>query len=180
MKLMTDIESSLFNNMFEGVAPQSLADEDLAEICLKNKEQDETETTYLELTVNVPPRSKEYNKLSVLEKVRYYQLLLDLFCKQYNAVNSYHTIEYCKNGNPHMHAYIELEVPSKIYIAGTAEVLRMFAKTIFLELPRQCYKQWSCAKIDERLKLISTPSVHINIKNSLSQGWVDYINKDQN
>lgn len=179
MKLMSEEKSANFNRMFECEAPQAFTAEDLAEICLKNKARDETESYTLELTINCPPSAKEYKKLSLLAKIEYYKALFDAFCKEHNAGQSQYIIEYCRSGNPHLHAYVNVKIPSKIMFAGTEELLRMFARFIFLQLPRTCFKQFATAKIDERLKVFTSPAVHINMKDYLSQGWVDYMNKTQ-
>lgn len=173
MREITDVESTLFNVMFETRSEaQSLADEQLAEMTLT-----EYTSKTLEITLNVQRNASEYKKLSILQKKDYLSLLFKHFCDEYKAESSYHVIEYCKDGEPHLHGYVNLKIPDKVLSCGTTEVLRMYARTIFISLPRIMYKQFATANIDIRLQRFKTTGLCINMKSVLEEGWINYMKK---
>lgn len=143
---------------------QSLADEYLA--------------VTLELTIAIPQNIKEYKTLTLLEKINVYRNLFDNFKTEYNSISGAYQIEYHQNGNPHLHGYIEVLLHPNTFNYPTVEILRMFAKSIFLMMPRSVFRQFRTADVNEHLKRFKSPAVVINIKNLLSKEWVNYINKN--
>lgn len=130
----------------------------------------------VEYTINVSPKhwSKDYGLLQKMERLK---MISQEIVKEYTAVRGSYQLELCKSGEPHLHGYMEVELPAFFFGVLDCEILRMFAKTIFMQLPRPCYKQFATADINSYLRRFNSPAVVLNLKNCLEQGWVDYINK---
>lgn len=153
----------------QGVAPEYLAVvesiDDQFKVCL-------------ELTISYPQNNKEYQKLELLEKIECYRNLFNNFKRVCGATAGTYEIEYHKNGNPHMHGFVECYIPINIIHYPIQEVLRMFAKNIFLMLPKATYKQFANAEINPYFKRFKSPAVCINLKeNILQHGWKNYMEK---
>lgn len=174
MREITNEESKLMDVMFETRSQRkSLADDaQLAEMTLN-----EYTSKTLEITINVQRNAREYKRLNILQKKEYLSALFKHFCEEYKAESSYHVIEYCKDGEPHLHGYVNVKIPDKVLSIGITEVLRMYARTLYLELPRVMFKQWATADIDIHLSRFRATGVCINMKSVLEQGWEDYIKK---
>lgn len=130
----------------------------------------------IEYTVNVSPKHwpKDYSLIQKMERLK---MISEEIVKEYQTVRGSYRIEYCKSGEPHLHGFLEVELPPQFFAVLDCEILRMFAKTIFMQLPRPCYKQFATASIHSYLRRFTSAAVVLNLKNCLEQGWVDYINK---
>lgn len=133
---------------------------------------------HLAVTINLPIRNKDYKFLSLLEKIEIYKKLFNSLILEYNAKHSQYTIEYTQRGEPHLHGTLEIQVLPEVLSYDTKEILRMVAKTLFLQLPRSIYKQWANAKINEYFGIFDSPAVYLKLPKVLSQGWTEYITKD--
>lgn len=148
--------------------PQALAAEDLAALY----------TISIELTIALPQNCRQYRELTLLEKVNCYHKLWNHFKKEYKASKGSYTIEYHRNGNPHLHGYLEVNLHPNMYHYDTAHILRMFAKTLFLEMPKSLYKQYTKADVNEYLRRFKSPAVTLNLKEYIHKNWVNYCNKN--
>lgn len=131
----------------------------------------------LEITLNVQRNSAEYKKLNIEQKKEYLSEIFGQFCKEFMAESSYHVIEYCKDGEPHLHGYVNLRIPDKIMSYGITEILRMYARAFYMRLPRIMFKQWATADINIHLSRFKATGLCINMKSYLEQGWQDYMKK---
>lgn len=132
----------------------------------------ELQKIVLEVTINI-----KQDRMSLLEHLEVYKSLWNDVKKEYDGDGIYF-VEYCSSGQAHIHGYLEVYVLPEIINYDTSELLRMFARSYFLKLPRKYFKQFANAKINEYFKLIKTPAVTINIKNILCSNWQDYITKN--
>lgn len=127
----------------------------------------------LAITINLGLKDKP-----VTEQIAIYKTLYDEFLREYNATNIDNVIEYCKSGLPHLHATVKVSVSSKMYYEySNEEILRMFAKTIFIKLPKRFYRQFGKAKINDYHRIFETPAVYIKMPSVLSEGWAVYCKK---
>lgn len=147
------------------VTAQDLASEHLAELCFS-----------VEITINIPPKVQA--KLTLVEQISMYRNLFESLKLEYNAPRGTNTIEYCKSGYPHLHGWIDIKLPANVYQYDDREILRMIAKSIYLKLPKCLYKQFANAIIDGNFRRLKTPLLCLNLKNVLSQEWVNYIQKN--
>lgn len=132
----------------------------------------------LAVTINLPYKNRDYKNLSLIEKINIYKDLFNTLILEYNAKYSHYQIEYTQKGEPHLHGIVEMRVLPEILAYDTKEILRMVARTIFLKLPKNCFKQWSNAKINEYFGIFDSPAVYLKLPKILSQGWTDYIEKN--
>lgn len=141
---------------------------------------DTNNSTYklcLELTLSLPQNNKDYKKLLLTEKIEVYRKLFEEFKLEYKAVSGSYEIEFHQNGNPHLHGHVEVRLHNNTFNYDVEDILKMFAKSLFLRLPKACYKQLASADVQPYIKRFRSPAVCINIKNILQKGWVDYIKK---
>lgn len=151
---------------FTAEQAQGFTPEHLAELC----------TITIELTL-AHPLTKQYKNLTLLQKVDVHRQLFDNLKAEYKATSGSHEIEYHVSGLPHLHGYLTVPLHANHYAYPDDELLRMFAKSIFLKLPKSVYKQFSNAKVDGYLRRFKSPAVVINLKNMLETGWTDYMTK---
>lgn len=149
---------------FTSEGAQSLADEQYAVV--------------VEITISYPQKCKYYKTLTLQQKINCYIELFNNLKAEYNATSGEYCIEYHVNKEPHLHGHIEVNLPANTFNYSTSEMLRMFAKSIYLKLPKSCYKQFAKADINEYLKRFKAPAVCLNIKNVLKKEWVNYCNKE--
>lgn len=135
-------------------------------------------TVDLAVTINLPPKCKEYKSLSLLEKINVYKELWNTICVEYNALQSHYVVEYCKSGEPHIHGTIKMQLHSNVCSYDSIEICRMVAKSIFLKLPRSAFKQFGKAKLNSYFNIFDSPAVYIKMPQILSQGWEEYKQKN--
>lgn len=164
MKYTWDDVDSIFE--LNGGAAQELASEHLADHFDIN----------IEMTINLPITA--WKHATLIQKVETLKSLHRDLLAEYNSTTGAYTIEYCKSGEPHIHAYMNIKLHYNFYQYGNEEILKMFAKSIFLKLPKKLYKQFSKAEVNTHLNRFRSPAVVLNIKNVLSKGWVDYMYKN--
>lgn len=154
--------------------------EDIFNINLNQRRDEAPEylAVVVELTINLPSNSKDLKQLNLLQKTNILKEIFQNFKEEYKATSGSHEIEYCKTGEPHLHGFLETQLHPNVYSYETSELLRMFAKSIFLKLPKSIYKQFAKADINEYLKRFKSPAVCLNLKNILSHGWTDYMQKN--
>lgn len=129
----------------------------------------------LAITINL-----KLEKQSVLEQIEVYKTVWYDIAAEYQSTKHDYVVEYCKSGSPHIHGTMECMIPHKAYIDYPDEqILRMFAKSIFLKLPKKYYKQFGKAKINEFFGVFKTPAVCVKMPRILSSGWEDYKKKTQ-
>lgn len=131
----------------------------------------------LEITINLPI-SVFSKKIELIDKINLYKNLFEELKKEYNVKSASYEIEYCKSGEPHMHAYIECFLHSNFMFYEDEHILKMFAKSIFKKLPKKIYIQLSRAKIDAPIRRLKTAALCLNLKNIISQNWENYIKKN--
>lgn len=91
--------------------------------------------------------------------------------------NQNYFVEYHQNKLPHIHGFIEIQVPPNM-VNYEDHMCREFAKIIYMELPRTYWKHFANTKYNNSLSLFKTHAITINIKNILESGWDKYIKKD--
>lgn len=138
---------------------------------------DEQYNIVFEYTINLPPRC--FKNMELVEKVSIYRAIHEELKREFRAIGGEHTIEYCRNREPHIHGHIEVPLHPNTYLLDDRLILDMIAKHIYLQLPRSLYKQFSSMKYDAHIRRLKGPAVCLNMKNCLEKGWVDYINKSQ-
>lgn len=177
---MNHEESECFESMFNMRSNTELNSEGGLGRNMLNKQDDESSDITLEITINVQRNAAEYKKLGLPGKIKYLYEVFRNFCKEYGSKNCHHVIEYCQDGEPHLHGYASVVLPDKVMaVGGIEQVLRMYARSLFLHLPRVMFKQFGTAQIDTRLKRYKTAGLCINMKSVLEQGWTEYMNKTQ-
>lgn len=135
-------------------------------------------TLVIELTIALPQKIPTYRNMSLIEKIQVYKDLYNNYKAEYKATDGCYEIEYHDNGQPHLHGWLSVRLHPNTYQYDTEELLRMFAKSIFLQLPRSCYKQFAKADVNAHLKRFKSPAVTLNLKHVLAKEWVNYINKN--
>jgi len=154
------------------IEAQSLADEQFAEPLVNSK-------YVIELTLNMPYHIPFFKKKTIDQKKHYLIILFLNLCCEYNSKCYKYVIEYCVSGEPHLHAFMETELSSKLWTYGITEILRMFAKSIFMKLPKSMYKQFASAEILHHIQRFRCPAMCINLKDNFDDGWKNYIEKTQ-
>lgn len=132
----------------------------------------------IEITIALPQKHKEYRNLTLHEKMNVYENMWENLKAEYNAQSGAYAIEYHDNGFPHIHGYLHVKLHPNTFNYETKEILKMFAKSVFLKAPRSLYKQFINAEINEYLRRFKSPLVTLNIKNYLSKEWVNYMEKN--
>lgn len=130
----------------------------------------------IEYTINLSP--SVLKKLSLIEKVRMYKEIHENLKAEYRGEGIY-TIEYCKSGEPHIHGYLDINLSPQQWLMEDKLILQMLAKSIYLKLPRSVFKQYGSMKYDYGIRRLKSPAVCLNLKNCISKGWIDYIEKTQ-
>lgn len=149
--------------------PQGLAPEDLAGDTMVNKG-----ITYVyEVTINLKEGLDMIPYVALLEKL-FYGLVT-----KYKSKNNAHYIEQCISGSPHLHGFIEVEYPASVLtFTNNLVMLNTFCKDFFLLAPKKYWKQLGKAKIYPHFLKFQTPALCVNMKESFSVGWMDYITKN--
>lgn len=158
------------DHVFWSGEAQSLADEHLAVVQTNNHEK---LYQVVEITLNI-----RQDKMSLLQHISAYKELWRIFKDEYKGRDDKYYIEYCKSGQPHLHGYMTIELHQNVFFYSTTELLKMLAKTFYLNLPRKYYKQLANAKINEVWKMFKAPAVTLNLKNFLYKNWEEYIEKN--
>lgn len=145
----------------------------LAEVTFQTKQEVKS---LLEVTLNLP-NYKEYVNLDTSGKFCLYKNIWDDMMRavDHNGCRHSYNIEYCRNGNPHMHGFMEFEFDHDIFAEGLVmDVVRRF----FANIPQRYRAQIRKNPYDTYLKRFRAPAICINYKNSLSHQWLCYMNKN--
>lgn len=114
-----------------------------------------------------------------MEMIETYKDIWASIAAEYEAQYSHYVVENCKSGAPHIHGTMTVKVHSNAYYNySETELLRMFAKSIFVKLPKKYYKQFGKAKINEFFRIFDSPAVYLKIPKVLSEGWEIYKHKN--
>lgn len=166
---MTDDEKRDFNDIFgETVATKELAS------CVRFADR----CSYLmEITISLPKQWQAYARLGLPEKELLYSSLWTLLTANCNELLEHrYTLEYDDPQFPHLHGFISYKAPAAIedYIQ---EHLRDFAKIIYFQLPKKYWSHYLKAQYDTHLMRLKCHAITINFKETLTDGWINYIDK---
>lgn len=127
-----------------------------------------------EITLNINEPT-----LSLVQIIDVYKTVWAHLTNIYKTTREMYYIEYCKSGNPHLHGYIEVEYPINIMMVDDRYMIEDVAINTIKKLPRKYYKQYlNKRKFYPHYRLLKMPCLCINLKNFLSDGWINYIQKN--
>lgn len=127
----------------------------------------------LEITMN-HPRDRAWKLLSIPTKVQVYKTLWNELKNLKNTTNDFYVIEYCRDGEPHLHGYIQV-AHNAIYPEG---LVMDYVRHYYKQLPRSAWKQIFSHPYFEYFQMFKAPALCINHKSALSSKWSEYIEKD--
>jgi len=130
-----------------------------------------------ELTLNIPRK-----RMSLLQHIEVYRTVISEVKKNFWVVRSFEAIEYCKSGQPHMHAYLDIGYKEHHAAFSDKQLCESLVQFIYKLLPRVYYKQFTSKgcwnPLLRRWKHERTSAVCVNMKEFLHCNWEKYISKD--